>query len=99
MAAWKCGLAPGRASRSSFDEAGFWLPFVHRLRLRPSRLPERCRSDPRTVLRDVPQPHKGSGGLAITARKALLDKRAIVPGQPEASLLYKLAVMPAGRAG
>ena len=42
---------------------------------------------------------KAAGGLAITSKKALLDKKAIVPGQPDASLLYKLAAMPAGRAG
>src|SRR5262245_13265314 len=42
---------------------------------------------------------KTAGGLAITSRKALLDKRAVVPGQPDASPLYKLAAMPAGRAG
>ena len=42
---------------------------------------------------------KAAGGLAITSKKALLDKKAIVPAQPDASLLYKLAAMPAGRAG
>jgi len=42
---------------------------------------------------------KSGGGLAITSRKALLDKKSVVPGNPDASLLYKLAAMPAGRAG
>src|SRR6185295_5092201 len=42
---------------------------------------------------------KAAGGLAVTSRKALLDKKSIVPGKPDASLLYKLAAMPAGRAG
>src|SRR6185436_9770760 len=44
-------------------------------------------------------PSKAAGGLAVTARKALLDKKSIVPGKPDASLLYKVAAMPAGRAG
>jgi len=34
-----------------------------------------------------------------SAGKALLDKKSLVPGKPDASLLYKLAAMPAGRAG
>jgi formylglycine-generating enzyme required for sulfatase activity len=42
---------------------------------------------------------KAAGGLAITSQKALLNKKSIVPGKPDASLLYKLAAMPAGRAG
>ena len=42
---------------------------------------------------------KPAGGLAVTSRKSLLDKKSIVPGKPDASLLYKLAAMPAGRAG
>jgi len=42
---------------------------------------------------------KAAGGLAVTSRKALLDKRSIVPRNPEASLLYRAAALPAGRPG
>jgi hypothetical protein len=42
---------------------------------------------------------KAAGGLAVTSRKALLDKRSIVPGNPDASLLYRAAALPAGRPG
>ena len=42
---------------------------------------------------------KAAGGLAITSRKALLDKKAVVPGKPDDSPLYKLAALPPDRKG
>src|SRR4030095_9753401 len=42
---------------------------------------------------------KAAGGLAIGSQNALLDKKSIVPGNADASLLYKLAAIPTGRAG
>jgi formylglycine-generating enzyme required for sulfatase activity len=42
---------------------------------------------------------KAAGGLSITSRQSLLDRRAVVPGNPSASKLYLLAALPAGRAG
>lgn len=46
--------------------------------------------------------HSGSraaGGLAITSREALLSRRVVVPGKPEASSLYTLAALPSDRRG
>src|ERR1700732_3564447 len=42
---------------------------------------------------------KAAGGLAITSRKALLDKKAVVPGKPDDSPLYKLAALSPDRKG
>src|SRR5260370_3844043 len=42
---------------------------------------------------------KAAGGLALTSRKALLDKKVVVPGKPDDSPLYKLAALPAGSKG
>jgi formylglycine-generating enzyme required for sulfatase activity len=42
---------------------------------------------------------KAAGGLALTSRKALLDRKVIVPGKPDDSPLFKLAALPAGRKG
>jgi formylglycine-generating enzyme required for sulfatase activity len=37
---------------------------------------------------------KAAGGLALTSRKALLDRKDVVPGKPDDSPLYKLAALP-----
>ena len=42
---------------------------------------------------------KAAGGLALTSRKALLDKKAIVPGAPDSSPFYTLSALPSERAG
>jgi formylglycine-generating enzyme required for sulfatase activity len=42
---------------------------------------------------------KAAGGLALTSRKSLLDKKVVVPGKSDDSPLYKLAALPAGRKG
>src|SRR5437773_4617768 len=44
-------------------------------------------------------PAKPAGGIDLTSRKVPLDKRVIVPGKPETSLLYKSVMLPPGRAG
>src|ERR1700732_1158186 len=42
---------------------------------------------------------KAAGGLALSSRKALLDRKAVVPGKPDDSPLYKLAALPPDRKG
>ena len=42
---------------------------------------------------------KAAGGLALTSRKALLDKKAIVAGAAESSPLYTLSALGPGHAG
>jgi formylglycine-generating enzyme required for sulfatase activity len=42
---------------------------------------------------------KSAGGLAMTSRKALLDRKGVVPGKPDDSPLYTLAALPVGRKG
>src|SRR4029077_2862841 len=40
-----------------------------------------------------------ASGLAIASRKALLDRKAVVPGKPDDSPLYKLAALPSDSKG
>ena len=42
---------------------------------------------------------RAAGGLAITSRQSLLDKRVLVPGKPDASTLYTAAALPSNRRG
>ncbi|HYO83519.1 MAG TPA: SUMF1/EgtB/PvdO family nonheme iron enzyme, partial [Bryobacteraceae bacterium] len=42
---------------------------------------------------------RAAGGLAIVSRQALLDKRVLVPGKPEASTLYTLSTLPSNQRG
>jgi formylglycine-generating enzyme required for sulfatase activity len=45
--------------------------------------------------------HSGQplGGLAIISREALISRKAVIAGQPEASLLYTRSALPADRPG
>ncbi len=42
---------------------------------------------------------RAAGGLAIVSRKALLDKRVLIPGKPDASTLYILSALPSDKRG
>ncbi len=42
---------------------------------------------------------RAAGGLAIVSRQSLLDKKALVPGKPDASTLYTLAALPSDKRG
>ncbi|HUS07156.1 MAG TPA: c-type cytochrome domain-containing protein, partial [Bryobacteraceae bacterium] len=42
---------------------------------------------------------KAAGGLAITGRQALLDRKVLTPGKPEASTLYTRAALPSTQPG
>lgn len=44
-------------------------------------------------------PTKAAGGLALTSRQALIDRRALTPGNPEASPLYVLSAMSSSTQG
>lgn len=44
-------------------------------------------------------PVKMGGGLALTSREALVQKKAIVPGRPQASSLYVLSALPSAQPG
>lgn len=42
---------------------------------------------------------RAAGGLAITSRQALLDKRVLQPGKPEGSTLYTMSALPSDKRG
>lgn len=42
---------------------------------------------------------RAAGGLAIVSRQALLDRRVLVPGKPEASTVYTLSALPSAQRG
>jgi formylglycine-generating enzyme required for sulfatase activity len=42
---------------------------------------------------------KAAGGLALVSRQALLDKKTVVPGKPDASPLYVLSALPSSKPG
>jgi formylglycine-generating enzyme required for sulfatase activity len=42
---------------------------------------------------------KAAGGLALVSRQALIERKEVVPGKPEASPLYVLAALPSSKAG
>lgn len=40
---------------------------------------------------------KAAGGVALTSREALIQRKVLVPGRPEASTLYTLAALPSDK--
>jgi formylglycine-generating enzyme required for sulfatase activity len=44
-------------------------------------------------------PVKMAGGLALTSREALIQKKSVVPGRPQASSLYVLSALPTAQPG